>query len=301
MQGLVFWLAYPLLWLISILPFRLFYIVSDITYVLVYHIIGYRKKTVTDNLKLVFPEKPDAEIRAIRKKFYAHMCDMFLEMIKSMSISGKELKRRFVFTNPEELHRLEKKHKGIILMCGHYASYEWMIALQLYDVTYKAFGIYKRIRNRYFDKLVKNIRGKFNGELIPTAEATRKIEINEKNGVLGIYAMISDQSPKWNRAKYWADFMDIKVPVFTGSEKMAREFDMAVTYLNVEKTGRGYYEATLINITDKPANEDPYYITKSFIELLEKQINKAPEYYLWTHKRWKHRHEALPKNGVIID
>lgn len=229
------------------------------------------------------------------------MCDMFLEMIKSMNISNKELKKRFIITNPEEIRRIERLNKSIILMCGHYASYEWMTALQLYGVKHRPYGVYKRIRNRYFDKMIREIRGKFNAELIPTHEAIHRIELNESSDILGIYAMISDQSPKKERAKYWADFMNIKVPVFTGSEKLARKFDMAVAYLKVEKTGRGYYKATLQSITDDPKMEDPYYITKSFIEMLEKQINKAPEYYLWTHKRWKHRKEPLPNDGVIID
>ncbi|MDT0677428.1 lysophospholipid acyltransferase family protein [Autumnicola musiva] len=300
MQALVFWLVYPVLWIISILPFRIFYAVSDFVYFLVYYITGYRKKVVTENLKLVFPEKTDKELFLIRKKFYAHMCDMFLEMIKSLSISNKELKKRFVFTNPEEILRLQEKNKSIVLMCGHYASYEWMIALQLYGIKIKAYGIYKKIKNPYFNKLVKDIRGKFNGELIPTSKATMTITKHEKENRRGIYAMIADQSPKLARSKYWADFMDIKAPVFTGSEKLAREFNMAVIYLNVEKAARGHYVATLINITDAAKKEPPHKITRTYLDLLEKQIKRRPEFYLWTHKRWKHRNTPIPKGSKII-
>ncbi|WP_372920412.1 lysophospholipid acyltransferase family protein, partial [Salegentibacter sp.] len=163
MQRLVFWLTYPLLWFISILPFRLFYLVSDVVFVLVYYIIGYRRKTVKENLDLVFPEKSREEKNRITLKFYRHMCDIFLEMIKSISISDEELKKRFVFTNPEEFKRIKKLDKSLIAMCGHYASYEWMIALQLHGVDYKAFGIYKKVKNPYFDKMARDIRGKFNG------------------------------------------------------------------------------------------------------------------------------------------
>lgn len=256
---------------------------------------------MTNNLKLTFPGKSSAEIKHIRKEFYTHMCDMFLEMIKSISISDREIKKRFVFTNKEEIQRIRKMNKSIILMCGHYASYEWMNALQLFDIDYRGYGVYKKIKNSYFDKLAKDIRGRYKGKLIPTVKALETIKKNEKKGIRGAYAMIADQSPKIGRAKYWKNFLDIKVPVFTGSEKLARELDMAVVYLHVEKTKRGYYKASFINITDFPKNEPPFYITKTYFSLLEKQIRKTPEYYLWTHKRWKHRLESMPADVILID
>ena len=301
MQRLVFWLVYPLLWLISRLPFWLFYKISDAVFILVYYIIGYRRKTVTRNLELVFPEKSSEEIKSIRKRFYQHMCDMFLEMIKSISISDEEIKKRFTFTNKEEILRIREMDKSIILMCGHYASYEWMNALQLFGIDYRGFGIYKKVKNPYFDKLARDIRGRYDGVLIPTVEATQTVAENQKRKIRGVYGMVADQSPKLERAKYWMDFMGIKVPVFMGSEKMARDHDMAVVYLHVEKLKRGYYQASFITITDMPEEEPDFYITKTFFRLLEKQINNAPEYYLWTHKRWKHRNEPITADRVIID
>ncbi len=301
MQGIVFWLVYPLLWFISILPFPVFYFVSDIVFVMVYHLIRYRRKTVTDNLQLVFPEKSSEEIATIRKKFYRHMCDMFLEMIKTISISEKELKKRFTFSNLEELRELESHDKSIIVMCGHYASYEWMLSLQLYGLKHRSYGIYKRIRNKYFDRLIKSIRGRFNAELISTYHATETIRGNQEHGILGNYAMIADQSPKLERAKYWIDFMGIKAPVFEGSDRLARKLDMIVVYLHVEKVKRGHYEASFIPITTDARNDPPHFITRRFIKLLEKQINSAPEYYLWTHKRWKHRDKPVPRSAEIID
>jgi len=301
MQGLVFWLIYPILWLISILPFRLFYIVSDMVFVLVYYIIGYRKKAVRKNLELVFPEKSKTEIKRIRKKFYSHMCDMFLEMIKSISISEKEIKKRYEFTNLDYLRELEAKNKSLVIMCGHYASYEWMSGLQLHGLKFHSFGIYKRIRNKYFDDLVRKIRGRFGGTLISSYKATEAIIKNQREDKLANYAMIADQSPKLRRAMYWLHFMGIRVPVFEGSERLARKLDMSVIYLHVEKTGRGYYRATLMPITEDAPNEPEHYITAKFFELLEKQIRKKPEYYLWTHKRWKHRNEPIPKKATIIN
>ena len=299
MQAVVFWLIYPLLWLISILPFWLFYRVSDVVYFIVYHLVGYRKKTVTHNLKLVFPEKSSEEIIKIRKKFYAHMCDMFLEMVKSISISEEELKKRFVFTNLEELRRIEKLDKSIILMCGHYASFEWLFALQLNNLNHKAYGIYKKIRNPGFDKLINDIRRRFGAELIQNSKSTLRIAHNQKEGIRGAYAMIADQSPKSPNYKFWTDFMGKKVPFYTGSERMAKEFDMAVIYLHVDKVKRGYYKASLINIADNPTETENNQITLDYIQHLEKQIREKPELYLWTHKRWKHLGKEIPKNAIV--
>ena len=300
MQRLVFWLVYPFLLLISILPFKLFYVFSDMVYVVVYYVAGYRKKTVRENLKLVFPEKPDAEINRITKDFYHHMVDMFLEMVKSISIPNDELKKRFAFTNIEEVQKIREMDKSILLACGHYASYEWMNALQLYGLDYRGFGVYKKIKNRFFDQMAKDIRGRYDGVLIPTAKATKTIIANEKAGIRGVYAMIADQSPKLDRAKAWTEFMGIQVPVFTGLENLSRSLDMPVVYLHVEKVKRGHYLASFKTLSYNPAKEPEYFITRRYFEELEAQIKKDPQYYLWTHKRWKHRNAPIPKSTLII-
>lgn len=300
MQRLVFWLAYPLLWFISKLPFPIFYLVSDAIFLLVYYLINYRRKTVSENLRLVFPEKSSSEIRIIQKKFYRHMVDMFLEMIKSISISDQELKKRFRLTNVEEIQKIRAMDKSIILACGHYASYEWMNVLQLYDIDYRGYGVYKKVKNRYFDKLARDIRGRYNGELIPTRVATKTIAGNQKKGIRGVYAMIADQSPRLNRAKAWTEFMGIKVPVFMGTENLSGKLDMPVVYLHVKKLKRGHYQATFKTISYDPASEEPYSITRKYFRELESQIRSAPEYYLWTHKRWKHRNDPIPEDAVIF-
>ncbi|WP_189603515.1 lysophospholipid acyltransferase family protein [Salinimicrobium marinum] len=300
MQRLVFWLVYPMLWLVSILPFSLFYMFSDMVFFFVYYVVGYRRKTVKENLELVFPEKSSEERKRIEKKFYRHMVDMFLEMVKSISISDTELKRRFAFTNMEEVQKIRTMDKSIILACGHYASYEWMNALQLYGLEYRGFGIYKKVKNPFFDKMAKDIRGRFQGELISTVTATKQITRNEKNGILGVYAMIADQSPKINRTKGWTEFMGNKVPVFMGTEKLSKELDMAVVYLHVEKKKRGFYEATFKTISYNPAEEEKFKITRDYFNYLEQQIYSAPEYYLWTHKRWKHRNTPIPEDAKVF-
>ncbi len=282
------------MWLISILPFRLLYLFSDGIYILIYHIIGYRKKTVKENLHLVFPDKSNKEIKTITKTFYHHLCDMIVESIKSMTISEAEMKKRFVIKNVDQILELEKENKSIVLMCGHYASWEWIFILQRY-INHKGYAIYKRLANKYFDALVKRIRAKYNSYLITTKETFTVLMAAKKKGELTINGFAADQSPKHDKAFHWQEFMNIKVPVHTGAELLAKKLDMAVVFLKVKKLKRGYYEATIETITKTPREYKDYDITDIFLKRLEAQIYEAPEYYLWTHKRWKHR-DKVPKN-----
>ncbi len=294
MQLLVYLLIYPLLWLISMLPFRLFYAFSDMVYVLVYRVIGYRKKVVRENIKLALPHLSDKERLQIEKKFYKHMCDMFLEMIKTISISQDEIEKRFKFTNIDVYLDLEKQDKSIAAMCSHYASYEWTMSINKY-INFEAYAIYKKINNKYFDDLVKKIRGKFKAHLIHVKETVDVITTNENKGVKGLYGFASDQSPQLKKLTHWDYFMGIDIPVYTGAEYLSKKFDMNVVFLNVEKVKRGYYEATFEVLTQDVRSIPDYQLTRMFLDRAEEQIRKKPEYYLWTHKRWKH----MGKKGSV--
>lgn len=300
MQLVVYYLIYPVLLVISIVPWRIFYMLASFVYLLVYYIIGYRKKTVKENLTLVFPEKNDQEIKKIMKAFYKHMCDMFLEMIRTLSISEQELTNRFLIKNTDKLAELETKNKSIIVMMGHYNSYEWTIAIDLLS-KFKCVGIYKPIKNKHFDELAHSIRARFGSILVPSRKATKVITYNERQDQpeLNMYGLISDQSPNLLRTNFWTDFMGIKVPAFMGGEILAKRLDLSIYYLDVKKVKRGYYEATLVPIAEEPRNVEDYFITTSFIKKLEKQIREKPENYLWTHKRWKHRNATIPENDVV--
>ncbi|MBF4470858.1 MULTISPECIES: lysophospholipid acyltransferase family protein [Flavobacterium] len=288
MKYLVYLIVYPFLWCISMLPFPLLYLFSDYVYIILYRIIGYRKKTVRTNLALALPHLSNKERLIIEKKFYHHLCDMFLEMIKTMNISKEEICRRYVFKNFEIYADLEKKGKSIAIMCAHYASYEWVISMNYYT-EFQSFGIYKQIKNPYFDKLIHSIRSKFNAHLITTKETISTIENNCKNKTLSVYGFASDQSPKESCAYHWTKFMGIEVPVHTGAEMLAKKYDMNVVFLKTKKIKRGYYEAVMEVLSENSKEVPNYEITDQFIKLVEQQIYETPEYYLWTHKRWKHK------------
>jgi KDO2-lipid IV(A) lauroyltransferase len=290
MQYLVYLLAYPLIWSISMLPFPLLYLFSDVVYFFVYRIIGYRKKTVRQNLALALPKLTDEERLIIEKKFYHHMCDMFLETIKTMNISKKEICKRFVFKNIDMYKEIEKQGKSVAIICSHYASYEWIISMNYYS-DFVAYGIYKQLKNPYFDKLVHKIRSRFNAKLITTKQTVPTIINNNKNNVLALYGFASDQSPKAKAALHWSKFMEIEVPVHVGAEMLSKRYNMNLIYLNTKKVKRGHYEATLELLSDNPKEVPNFELTDQYLKLLEKQIYDAPEFYLWTHKRWKYRRE----------
>ena len=270
------------------LPFKALYLFSDFIYLIVYYVIGYRKKTVRDNLALALPHLSVEERLIIEKKSFRHLCDMFLEMIKTMTISKKEISKRFVFTNIEVYQKLEEHEKSVAMMMAHYASYEWAISMNAY-VTFSAYAIYKQIANPYFDKLVRNIRSRFKASLITTKETVPFIIKNKKNNELSIFGFASDQSPKVSSAFHWQKFMGIEVPVHTGAEMLSKKYDMNVIFLKVKKVKRGYYEASFEVLSENALKVPDYEITDKFLKLVEQQIYEAPEYYLWTHKRWKHK------------
>ena len=288
MQLLIYLVIYPFLWLISILPFPLLYAFSDFIYLILYYVIGYRKKTVRENLILAFPNLTDKERLIIEKKSFHHLCDMFLEMAKTMTISQKEINKRFKYTNLDVYLDLEKKGKSIALMCAHYASYEWVLSMNNH-ITFKGYGIYKKIANPYFDKLVKDIRAKFKAYLITTKETKPKIEQNTITNVLGLYGFASDQTPRRSDNLYWYTFLGIETPIHFGAEMLAKRYNMNVIYLKVTKVKRGFYEASFEVLSDDVKSVPNYKISEMFMQRVEQQIHEAPEFYLWTHKRWKHK------------
>src|SRR5690606_4800372 len=181
---------------------------------------------------------------------------------------------------------LEKKGKSIAMLCAHYASYEWVISMNHY-ITFRGYAIYKRIANKYFDKVVRDIRSKFGAHLITTKQTVATIEENKKKGVLSVFGFATDQSPKISKIFHWTNFMGIESPVITGAEMLSKKYDMNIIYLHVRKLKRGYYEATFEVPFENPREIPNYEITDLFMQRLEQQIKAAPEYYLWTHKRWK--------------
>jgi len=294
MQLLSFILFYPLIWVISKLNFRVLYVVSDLLFYFIYYVLRYRRKTGYNNLKMVFPDKTTEEIKEINKMSVINSTDAFVESFKSLNISEDEMKSRFKFKNIEVINEIEKKNQSMILLCGHFSGFEWMFIIDRY-IKSNFYAVYKRLRNKYFDRLVKRIRSRYNGRLIHTKETRKRIAENSKTDSLNIYGFASDQTPRLQKAVYWNYFMNIWVPIHTGAESIAKQHNLALVFMKIKKLKRGYYETTFEKITTTPRDFKDYEITDRYMKLVERQINKTPELYLWSHRRWKHRDKTTPR------
>jgi len=295
MQFLVFILTYPFIWLFSRLPMRILYLFSDFFFVLLYYVIGYRKEVVLENLKLAFPNKSKDEIFDIRKKFYKHFTDIFIESVKAFTISEKEILKRYRYKNPEIVNQISDKGKSIALVGAHLGNWEWSINLPLVLKT-KPFGAYTKLSNRYYEKILKNSRTKFGFIGFPTNGFVKNVQQNFKNNQQGVYLLLSDQSPQVHKTFYWAPFFGVTVPVHTGAEMLAKKYDMAVVNFVAKKIKRGYYEVEFELITETPKAFKNYEITDQYLAITERNIKAQPDLYLWSHRRFKHRDKA-PKNA----
>lgn len=278
---------YPFILVISILPFRILYLVSDFMYILMYHVLGYRKKVVMGNLKIAFPEKTQEELTEIMKRFYSHFLDIFMEMIKTFSISDKEIQKRFKLTNPHELEAFMSRNKNILLMSSHYANFEWLFSLNLL-VDHRGLAAYKKVKNKYLNNFIVRSRSRFNTTLVPTKEIRDAIAQNDARDDSFIYGMLVDQSPKLVKTHHWSDFFGVKVPVITGTEMLAKKYNYAVMYIETTKIRRGFYETKMEILSEDPRSVPDYEITDLFMKKLERKIREEPAYYFWTHKRFKH-------------
>lgn len=277
---------YFLNWLITLLPLRILYIFSDIFFLFTYYIIGYRKKVILKNLRNAFPEKSEAEIKSIRKKFNRHLGDVFVETLKSVHISEKQTKKRVRFRNPEVFMNLYEEGKSVISVCGHYGNWEWFHGLPFIS-NHQAMAIFKEMKNKYFEGFVNDLRGKFGLIPVEMKHSFKSLATFKAQGILTNILVVADQIP--SKRDFWTTFLNQETAVFLGAEKIAKKLDQAVVFLKVYKPKRGYYEIEIIPITNDAKSEPDFDITRKHVSLLEQTIIERPELWLWSHKRWKHK------------
>jgi len=294
MKFLTKFLITPLLIFISWLPFWLLYFISDLFYYILYYGIKYRRKIVRKNLELSKVAKNTKDLIRIEKKFYRHLTDVFFEMFKFYSISPEEMKRRFYIENPEIFYQLEKKNKSVMFMTSHYGGFEWFLSIN-YHVHQLPFAVYTPLSNKSLDSLIKKFRLRHGSKLISRYKAGSYIKKQIKENKLFLYGMAADQSAQIRSITYWKEFLGVKVPVFTGSERIAKQHDIPVVFGKVVKIKRGYYKVVVDLISEFPNEYKNYQITDIYLKKLEKQIREIPEYYYWTHNRFKHKDKA-PNN-----
>jgi KDO2-lipid IV(A) lauroyltransferase len=250
--------------------------------------LRYRRNVVAENLRFAFPEKSTGERSEIEKAFFHHFCDFLFESIKTLHLSKAQFKKRFIFINPEILNNYHQKNKSVVLVSGHYGNWEWMASAEEY-IKHKYLAIYKPLANKQYDRLIKNIRKKHTsiGEMVSMNDTYKVILQHERNKQLFVTWFLGDQSPPKDYP-LWIKFMNRETPFYSGPEKIAKKFGHAVVFMNIKKAKRGYYEVEFIPMFDDPKSTAENEITIAHVKMLEDIIRKKPEYWLWSHRRWKH-------------
>jgi KDO2-lipid IV(A) lauroyltransferase len=251
-----------------------------------YRIIGYRKEVVFSNLKNSFPDKSEQELKHIMSAFYSHFCDIIMEGVKGFTISEKQLRKRLVIKNPEISNYFADKGQSIIFVGGHYNN--WEICAQAFAMysNHKCIGIYKPLSNAFINDKIYTSRSKYGMDLISMKQTKKSFE--EGNQAKAI-VFGSDQNPANPKRAHWVNFLNQDTGVLFGVERYAKEYNWPVVFVSISKVKRGHYEVEYSLVTDKP-NEEPHgKITEDFTKRLEQDIINQPQYWLWSHKRWKHK------------
>ena len=288
MGAIGYYLFYAFNWVVTLLPLRVLYIFSDLLYLVLYYFPSYRRKVVATNLKNSFPEKTEIELKSIEKKFYKHLADIFVETFKLTHMSAAEQRRRFTYTNLEIIDKLREDKRDVIAVLGHYNNWEWPTLLPFY-LKYKIIIIYKPLQNKYFDRYIYNQRSKYGIVLTPTSFIIREIINNKKNNINTLSVFLTDQTPAKGDIKYWTTFLNQDTPVYTGTAKIASKYNMAMVFFHIQKVKRGHYNLNIELLLDHTAGLSEDLITETHVRRLEEIIKEKPEYWLWSHRRWKHK------------
>ena len=277
---------YILILPLSLLPYPLLYLLSDIFFLIMYRVIGYRKEVVFANLRNSFPNKSKQELKKIMSDFYRHLCDIIMESVKGFTISEKQLRKRLIIKNPEFSNYFADKGQSIIFVGGHYNN--WEICAQAFAMysKHKCIGIYKPLSNAFINDKIYTSRSKYGMHLISMKQTKKSFEDGDEPKAI---VFGSDQNPANPKRAHWVQFLNQDTGVLFGVERYAKEYDWPVVFVSIRKVKRGYYEVEYSLITDKPTEQPHGKITEDFTKRLEQDIINQPQYWLWSHKRWKHK------------
>lgn len=300
MQKLLFHLIFGFFWLITWLPLEVLYLISDFNFLLIYYVVRYRRKVVRTNLTESFPEKSLSEIKFIERRFYLHFCDYFVETMKTMHMSGDEMRRRFTFKNFEILDECYEKGQNMILYLGHYGNWEWLIFAKAATICrhpdYTCYSVYHPQSNKYVDDFFLKLRSKSGSVLVAQNSILRTIITAKKENKLGFFCFIADQGTQWKNIHYWMpEWLNHETAPITGAEKIARQTRYPAWYIDVQCPKRGYYTAEFKKICDDATQLSEYELTTEYMKLMEKTIKHDPVYWLWTHNRWKRKRKDAPE------
>ncbi len=289
MKHLKGYILLGIVYLFAVQPFFLLRRWRDLIFLMLYYVIGYRKKVVMENLRNSFPEKSEEELEHIARKFYFHLSNLVIETLAFFRLSSRNMLRRIKFHNTELLEKLYDKQKNIVLVMGHYGMWEWMLVMPKI-MRHTGVVVYKPLNDRFFDEFMKRKRTQYGGYAFSMRDTLRGLIEVTRKGNPWLAAFVADQTPTGNEINFWVKFLSQDTPVFLGPEKIAKRFGAAVVYAEMRPAGNNRYNVYFDLITEMPEKEPEGKITVQFNQMLEQTIRKAPQYWLWSHRRWKHKH-----------
>ncbi|MBR6842351.1 MAG: lysophospholipid acyltransferase family protein [Prevotella sp.] len=299
---LLYYIVFAVWYVFSLLPLRILYVLSDLLFWLLYAVVGYRKAVIRKNLKESFPEKSEEELRKVVRGFYRFFCDYLVETIKMMTISKENIRRRLTFKGTELVDEIVESGQSCAVYLGHLGNWEWVTSLPLWVTPKAQCGqIYHPLENKEFDRLFLYSRQRLGAKCIAMQDTLREILKYRKENQPVVIGYISDQVPFWTNIHHWVDFLHHDTPVLTGTERIARKENHAVFFLDVHRVRRGYYEAEFKLITREPQKMDEFEITDIYFKLLEESIRRAPEFWLWSHNRWKRTREEFNERFDVVN
>ncbi len=299
---ILYYIIYAVWYVFSLLPMRVHYVISDLMFWLLYKLVGYRRDVVRKNLTESFPEKSEEELQRIERGFYHFFCDYLVETVKLMTISREEMKRRVVFKHAELVDEIMGSGQSIALYLGHYCNWEWVSSIPLWLNPNAWCGqVYHPLENKDFDKLFLKIRERMDAHSIAMQDTLREVVNHKRNNQPIIIGYISDQVPYWTNIHHWVNFLNHDTPVLTGTERIVHKMGHAVLYLDIHRVRRGYYEAELKLVTREPQKMKDFELTDIYFEMLEKSIRRSPEFWLWSHNRWKRTREEFDERFEVVN
>lgn len=272
----------------SRIPLRFLYLISDLIFFTIYYIVGYRRKVVAENLQHSFPEKSPEERKKIEKKFYINFCDYIVETFRSFTISSNELRVRVQHLNQDIFHEAKAENKNVILLAGHIFNWEWYNALATIVPQQNSFPVYRKVQSGFWEEKIKSLRNRFGNHPLEAREVIKHIFKNPNDGN-SVYMFVADQTPHHSEVTYGLNFLNQKTPAFVGYDKLAIRMDFAFVFCDMKKVKRGFYQINYYRIYPDGEKFVEHEVVRKFYDLLENTINKKPDNYLWSHRRWKYQ------------
>ncbi|MCR5886968.1 lysophospholipid acyltransferase family protein [Hymenobacter sp. J193] len=286
------WYFRPLDWLLratAALPLPLLYGLAEVLYFLMAYVLRYRQRVVLENLRNSFPEKTEAEHRQLARRFYRHFAQLMVEILWLRQATPAQLNRRVEYPNKHVITDRLKEGKSLLALGSHAGNWEWILTSGQLQLDVPAVGVYQPLNNAFFDEFMYKLRTRTGAELVTMRETIRYMAATRNRQK--VLSMLSDQSPSNPTNRYWTELLHQDTAFYTGADRLAAHFQMPVVYVSIQRVRRGYYRIVLEELFDgqSPLNPDQHQITEAFARALERDIQRAPADYLWSHRRWKHK------------